>query len=320
MKGLLLFFFMLPAAVQARAWTAADSARVRIETSAGAEIGIDGDMSSTNILTKKVACGSHTVTVTFGSGFTRDYDITVTRDETFEFYIDGKLTVSSVPDGRKVYVDGIERGRTPLDISIVGDHNVRVEGDAVTWFDATDRVSVNPFEPLSRSYTLGRRPPRTYGMVMVNYSEGGPGLFLGLCKKFGGYLRINTSFKEDKYNYSWDDKDDMPHGQACHEPETVYNMFALGLMARCHKYVYAYAGGGYGQYLKQFDDPYRPSSYFAPYGSEGALLDVGIILKWKALLLSGGYTRFLGSCNPKQYHELNVGVGFTIHRNKKESR
>jgi PEGA domain len=323
MKRLIYILLLSLMAAGTYAQSAADSVKVRLETSAGAEIGIDEDMSSTNIMSKLVARGKHVVKVTYGSDFERTFDIEVTREETFKFSIDGKITINSTPTGKKVYVDGIERGRTPLTLDIIGDHNLTVEGDAITYFDATDHVSVNPFENVERSYTFAKRPPRTYGMVMATYSGGGAGLFLGICKRWGGYIRFGTSFSALGADYILDDvKNASLNVYHKDDSHTTYMMGAGGVIARCHKYVYAYLGGGYGQYLKCFEKENRYGFYpisIAPYGSQGGLLDVGVILKWKALLISGGYTQFLGG-DPKPYHEFNVGIGFTIHKNKKNRR
>lgn len=326
MKRFIYILLLSLMTVGTYAQSAADSVKVRLETSAGAEIGIDGDMSSTNIMSKLVARGKHVVKVTYGSDFERTFDIEVTREETFKFSIDGKITINSTPTGKKVYVDGIERGRTPLTLDIIGDHNLTVEGDAITYFDATDHVSVNPFENVERNYTFAKRPPRTYGMVLATYSGGGAGLFLGVCKRWGGYIRFGTSFTGLGADYILDDVPDYNHSDVYHKGDshTTYMMGAGGVIARCHKYVYAYLGGGYGQYLRCFQRRIQKGigysdSSIAPYGSQGGLLDVGVILKWKALLISGGYTQFLGG-EPKPYHEFNVGIGFTIHKNKKNRR
>lgn len=333
MKRFLYILLLLLATVGTYAQTGTDSVKVRLETSAGAEIGIDEDMSSTNILSKFVARGKHTVKVTYGFDFERTYDIEVTHEETFNFSIDGKITINSTPAGRKVFIDGIERGKTPLTLDIIGDHNLTVEGDELTFFDATERISVNPFENITRSYTLGKRPPRTYGMVMLNYSGGGPGIFLGVCKRFGAYCRFNMSITAPLgADYNWDNPEQMLYGKAFHKDDAhvSYIMGAAGIIARCHKYIYAYAGGGFGQYLKCFEGSegyflYGNSNYygtqtFAPYGTKGGLVDIGVILKWKALLISGGYTQFLGAGHPDTYHEFNIGIGFTIHKNKKDKK
>lgn len=70
-----------------------DSVTVHLETCSAAEIGIDDDMSSTNILTKKVAVGKHKVVVRFGSTFQKEYNLDVksTGNHHYEFMINGKL-------------------------------------------------------------------------------------------------------------------------------------------------------------------------------------------------------------------------------------
>lgn len=52
-----------------QAQTANDSVRIKLQTTAGADIAIDGDWSSTNIMYTKVATGQHNVTVRYGSLF-----------------------------------------------------------------------------------------------------------------------------------------------------------------------------------------------------------------------------------------------------------
>ena len=51
----------------------------------------------------------------------------------------------------------------------------------------------------------------------------------------------------------------------------------------------------------------------------GSSYHVGVIAKWKALLVSCGYTTIAGKHSPSgsRLNEVYVGVGFTIHKNKK---
>lgn len=298
------------------AQTGLNSVKVKLVTSQGAEIGIDGDVSSTNVLTKKVATGKHTVVVNYGASFSREYEIEVTRDETFEFSLDGKLRINSQPSGRKVYIDGIAQGKTPFETTLVGDHNIRIEGDYNDYYDFDTRISLKPFENLEEHYELKKRPPHTYGFLMVNYNGVIPGMFLGLCKRWGFYLRGACNFNDD-YDGTWSD-DIYP--RTYRKDGKSYMLGAGGFMLRCHKHVYAYLGGGYGEYLKllKHEGDYEAR---ALYGSKsGAVADVGVILKYKALLLSGGYTRFFGSNSGKAYQELNIGLGITLHKRKKSNK
>ncbi len=107
-----------------------DSVTVRVETSAGAEIGIDGDISSNNILTKKVAVGKHKVIVKYGNSYTKEYELDVTGEngQKCSYPIAGKVQLQVTPVA-DVYVDGIRRGKSPLSIELLGNHSIRLEGD-----------------------------------------------------------------------------------------------------------------------------------------------------------------------------------------------
>ena len=328
---LLLAATGIPAAAQ----TAQDSVRVRLETSIGAEIGIDGDISSNNMLTKRVPAGRHTVTVRYGTSYEKEYELEVTPatvQDVYRYPIDGQLSVESVPAGATVYIDGIPQGSTPAALPLLGDHNVRIEKDPETYYEATDRVSVDPFAEVYRSYALRKRPPRLYGMVMATGSAHGFGAFAALCRRFGAFVRVSSSFKNGFFSYEppssephYADKDGYT-GTGCYKEDGhAYGSVTCGFMARCHKYVYAYIGAGYGEYARKYvkdesiagNAPY-PDEVF-PYGSQGAAIDVGVIAKWQALLVSCGYTTILGNSYPKgsRHNEVYIGVGVSIHKHNK---
>ena len=331
-----LLTLMFACSLGLSAQTAADSVKIRLRTSPSAEIGLDGDVSSTNFLTTRTSVGKHKVTVTYGTDFVRTFDIEVTREETFEFNIEGKVTVNSLPDKRKVYLGSVEQGMTPLTLNVLGTHNLRVEGDALTYFDATERISISPYQELELSYTLGKRPPRLYGVMMANGSHAGGGLMLGIVRRWGWYARFAFNGYMDEaiaYSYMRNWEDDY-RGLYRGSDEQALCMLATGLMLRFSKNLYAYVGGGWGSYGKVLENEYSPSYYEnyingwgdsyasgdvrALYGHHGPIVDGGLIFKWKALLLSAGYTRVLGNnYAPTPYHEINAGIGFTIHRNKK---
>lgn len=313
-----------------------DSVRVRLETSIGAEIGLDGDISSNNMLTKRVAAGRHTVTVRYGTAYEKEYELDVspeTVQDVYRYPIDGQLSVESVPAGATVYIDGIPQGSTPVALPLLGDHNVRVEKDPETYYEATDRVSVDPFAEAHRSYALRKRPPRLYGMVMATGSAHGFGAFTALCRRFGGYVRVSSSFKNGFFMYDPPaagqtyaaNADGLAGTGRYKEDGHAYGSVTCGFMARCHKYVYAYIGAGYGEYARKYvkdesiagNESY-PDEVF-PYGSQGAAIDVGVIAKWKALLVSCGYTTIAGKHTPdgSRLNEVYVGIGFTIHKNQK---
>ena len=238
--------------------------------------------------------------------------------------IDGQLSVSSQPAGRNLYIDGIPQGRTPATLNLVGDHNLRIEGDKMSYFDVNERVTVRPFEQVERDFVMKKRPPRTYGMVLFNYMpvSGSPafGLTLAIVKRWGVYARMvgaNDTHSDHGYgNYGttgpglWSKDEDGYFGANG------------GLIFRINPSLYVYAGSGYGEYSRQMSADnslgYTYSKHMYPYSSEGVMADGGIILKWKALLAQVGYNRILGSGNPDKFGSVYVGVGITIHKQRKD--
>lgn len=324
----LLFICLAWMAGTAVAQTAADTVRISVETSSGANIGLDGDMSSTNLLTEKVALGKHKVTVQYGPSFTREYDIEVKAggQRTFSFPIDGSLKLTSTPSGATVYVDGMQLAETPGELKLLGDHNLRVVKDPETYYEITERVRVNPFEQLTREYNLVKRPPRLYGMVMANWSPAGVGGFLGMCRRFGAYARFSTSIDGMGFGKLSPGEGQVftsgnPGPGYYHKDKHMYGQMTAGMMMRCLKFLYAYVGAGYGEYAQGYlldggsgNSDEEQTIY--PYGAKGCAVDIGVIFKWKALLVSGGYSTIVGSSYPDgtRHNDFYVGIGFTIHK------
>jgi hypothetical protein len=310
-----------------------DSVRVKLSTSQGAEIGIDGDVSSTNIMTTRVPVGKHTVTVTYGTSYKKDYEIEVNSLNTnFEFYVDGKLTVNSVPAGTRVYIDGMQHGKTPLTVSILGEHNLRVEGDPITYFDYNQRVAVKPFEEVFCPVELKKRPPRTYGMVLLNYEpipgSSAVGLTMAFVKRWGFYFRLaaGTDGSSGQYEkvgnmsqgYSYAATGTPIGGPGVYQKDKIgFASVSGGLIGRFHKHVYGYAGAGYCTYSKQLKRT-DGSGKLTPYGANGALVDAGVILKYKALLGQVGYNYCLGEGVPNKFGSIYIGLGITIHKQRKD--
>lgn len=310
-----------------------DSVKIRLETSPGAEIGIDNDMSSTNILIKKINVGKHIVRIRYGVDFVEEYELFVEpgTDNIYQYPIDGTLSLSSTPSDAHVYVDGIEMGQTPLALDLLGDHTIRIEKDRDTYFDVSETVRIMPFEKVSGNYILVKRPPKLYGLVLANYSplNNGLGGFLGLCRRWGAFVHFSTTIEsamgqlDDRFTDSG--YEIGPEGTGLYkksDPKSTF--FTGGLMFRPHKSLYTYIGGGYGEYAQTYElagdaNPSYAETEICPYGSKGFVADIGIIYKYKALLLSCGYNTIIGTSNPSNTlnHNIYVGIGISIHNNKR---
>ncbi|MBQ9560158.1 MAG: PEGA domain-containing protein [Bacteroidaceae bacterium] len=336
------FFIALAVSVSLKAQTAADSVKIRLETSQGAEIAIDGDISSTNLMRTKVAVGKHTVMVTYGTSYKKEYEIEVDAAHTeFEFKIDGQLTVKSKPSGGRVYIDGMERGKSPVTIDVLGTHNLRiVPSDRVSYFDYTDRITINPFQQQEQEFTFPKRPPRTYGMVLFNYmpisGSAGLGVTLACVKRWGMYARYTMSLDGASTSWGFSSGGRWSHaggeyiytkGPGIYKfEESCYWGVNAGFMVRTCKYVYLYAGSGYGDYtrgFKQSKDNVR-SGFEYMNRSAGVMIDAGLILKWRAMLLQAGYNRVVhgtaSNNSGENFGSIYLGVGFTIHKQKKDKQ
>ena len=331
MRKIASTFAVLLFATCATAQVATDTVKIKLQTTAGAELAIDGDVSSTNIMSTRVPVGKHVVTIRYGSSFERSYDIDVTKNGeiSFSFPIGGEVLIDCAPKAT-VVVDGIPVGVTPQTVNLIGTHNIKLQGDENEYFDLADQLTVDPLENLTRSYTLRKRPPRLYGMVLANYSVCNSfGVTLAMCRKWGGFVRMSIS---PKYGEGWDDKELSfrynDSGQYIYpnykREGTSYVLATAGVMRRLHKCLYAYLGAGYGRsfqrYKAEAENDYP--EYVALSGAEGVAGDLGLIFKHKALLVQAGYASILnGKFGEQKWHsEFYVGLGVSLHKKKKSNR
>lgn len=329
---IILSVLMTVCAMQAQ--TAKDSVRIKLRTTAGADIALDGDWSSTNIMYTKVATGNHNVTVRYGSLFEKTYPIEVstTGKTEFMFLIEGEANISCTPQAT-VILDGIPQGLAPQTLKVVGTHNIKIQGNEQEYYDITDQISIKPFEKRTFSYTLKKRPPRLYGMVIANYSGcKAYGVTLAMCRNWGAYLRLATSdgqFNVDTDGYPEPYAKDGYYGTGIYKKsDAEYTIFTAGVMKRCHRYLFAYIGAGYGRFGQTYEqtidvDNKELHNMLGRYisGAKGVAGDIGVIVKYKALLLQVGYTSILTGKfgDTKWHHDPYIGLGISIHKNKKRN-
>lgn len=318
-----------------QAQTAKDSVRIKLQTTAGADIALDGDWSSTNIMYTKVATGNHNVTVRYGSLFEKTYPIEVstTGKTDFLFLIEGEANINCTPQAT-VILDGIPQGLSPQTLKVVGTHNIKIQGDEQEYYDLTDQINIKPFEKKDFSFTLKKRPPRLYGMVIANYSScKAYGVTLAMCRNWGAYLRFATS--DGKIGSIGADGYPKPNHEGWNYGTGIYKKsdatcttFTAGVMKRCHKYLFAYIGAGYGHFGQKYEqtidinnnEPYFSKERYIS-GARGVAGDIGVIVKYKAMLLQVGYTSiFTGKFgDAKWLHDPYIGLGISIHKNKKRN-
>lgn len=295
-----------------------DSVKVRVKTSNGAEISLDGDVSSTNNIYKLVPIGKHIVEVKYGFSYTRTYEIDVVKGgpTDFEFMLEGKLVLNSTPSKANVYVDGLLQGKSPVELPILGRHNIKVVDGANMYHPYNETLEFLPEQVMEKSVILKKRPPRLYGFVLANYmiSAKAPGLMMGIGRRFGAYTKFNigvnglpneNEFKTYNQSISSDKYKKQPK----------YYGANAGLMVHIIPCLFAYVGSGYGKYSHGIYEMYDDVEYDV-YHVKGAEIDFGAMFKYKALLLQAGYKRILSKGQGGNFGDFNVGIGITIHKEK----
>lgn len=249
------------------------------------------------------------------------------------FLIEGEANINCTPQAT-VILDGIPQGQSPQTLKVVGTHNIKIQGDEQVYYDITDQININPFEKKDFSYTLKKRPPRLYGMVIASYSGcKAYGLTLAMCRNWGAYLRLATS--DGKFGSIVADGYPKPNHEGGYygtgiykKSDATYTTFTAGVMKICHKYLFAYIGAGYGHFGQKYEQTIDVDNNEPDYreernisGARGIAGDIGVIVKYKALLLQVGYTSILTGKfgDAKWHHDPYIGLGISIHKNKKRN-
>lgn len=304
-----------------------DSVRIVIKTANGYRISLDNGAPSGNVLRVWTRMGKHKVCVTDNNGFRKEWDIEVGKDTgtEFNFPLEGTTRVSANKPAT-VWVDGELVGDAPLELRLVGKHRITIDA-GYDYKMTKQEIVFNPLEDRDINVVMQKARPKLYGFIIANYliTAQAPGLMMGVGRRFGVFAKANVGINGTDFC-----KSDFPlnglgrYDSEKYEHKPRYQGGSFGLTYRPVKFLSLYAGAGYAQYAgaailtQNWDDPWELD---ATEGIEGVQIDAGVILKWKALLLQAGYTRLLGSSRyGHHYGDFNVGLGITMHKNKKRVR
>lgn len=315
---------MLGGCWQAYAQSQTDSVVVEVHTSVGAEITLDGEASSTNFITKRVAVGHHKAVVSYGGKPVKEYDVEVTPDgdRQFDFPIEGKLTVTSNVRKAKYKLDGMELNGAPVQMPLLGgDHELAIIGNPDLYHPFTETFDMEPFQDKELQYKIKKRRPKMYGFLIANYAPGAHafGGMFGFGRRIGWYAKMDFAIGNHGvsdfrgYNPDYYIRLDGNNLWTVHHSHHGF-FLSTGLTYRVIPQVTVYAGSGYGEYT-----PYKETTNF---GATGPLLDIGAIYRWKCLLLQAGYTRIITKDIEEGYRcgEFTFGVGINMFKEKKKHK
>lgn len=230
----------------------------------------------------------------------------------------GFITVTSNKDRTQISVNKQVVGMAPYksDTINVGKYTVRAERP---WYIPQEQeIEVHPTETNAMQFSMKVQKPNVflmaqYGGAFKGGKQSSFGLMAGICRKGGAYLGIRTNgspvFKEnDVYN---------SYGIYTGNTQKHHLSFTGGFMARLAKPLYLYMGGGYLFRSLDWEIPeemnsYNATNYQTILKHDGALVEAGLIGRYKFLALSAGIT--YGFPESSNYAEITIGVGYVFGR------
>lgn len=133
------------------------------------------------------------------------------------------------------------------------------------------------------------------------------GLMLGYVKKFGGYIKCRSDFNFGEASYSCDSAGNIVDGGFIWTTGTQREkrlQATAGLLFRATKWLYPYAGAGYGYREVHWQDYEDNWVNVKDYSCAGVSAEVGLILKTGPVALSAGF-----STTSFRFSEVEVGIG-----------
>lgn len=133
------------------------------------------------------------------------------------------------------------------------------------------------------------------------------GLMLGYVKKFGGYAKVRTDFRSNKFSYTCTRDGHLDSGGVLWANGNVRKtrlQVTGGGLFRVSKWLYPYVGAGYGYRSVLWDDTAGNWAKVTDLSCNGFAAETGLIFKAGPVALSAGV-----STTSFKYTELELGIG-----------
>lgn len=294
-----------------------------VTTSPGATLSISGYSGTGNRFERSMMIGEHKVRITAGGqNFEKAVEVKSGKDNTYNFPLEGKLMIKSMPSNADVSIDGRYKGKTPVTLSVFGKHAVEVRKKGYS--PATDQVEVEPMTTSTRSYSLHKYPNDLYSFWLYNASISAPyGAMIGFCKTWGWYGKFQMNASPDGALISGDETNAYQHG--IYKKDGHHRLsVTTGPMLKVTDWMYLYAGVGYGDYgriykgtsIKNEEYIYTPVVYLCPFRTKGLEVEGGAVFKIKKFAFSAGYSSLVLPSAPKgekNFGDVHIGIGFTFN-------
>ena len=288
---------------------------VTLETTKGATIGLDDEMSATNVFEKEVVAGQHTLVIKYNDEVVKRENIDIPAGAEFKetISIGGKVNISSEPSGI-VSVDGKDFGPTPTTVDLLGSHDIKVRYQSKKYKPSTETLNVLPLENIDRMYELKKsNRPWKYSWILLpqvtlptdDTKDMKFGVMIARAKIIGWYIKGTFGFAS--MDHAEDLSDIWPTG----EHRVMYFNACGGLMLNLFKPLYIYGGGGIGTRRIGYEDYSGKNYYFSNhYENETGnnadtdfAADFGLLFNFGHFALNGGCTLLKGKV------AVNAGIG-----------
>lgn len=293
-----------------------------VTTSSGATLSVGNYLGTGSRFERSMMVGEYKVTITAdGHSVERTVEVKSGKNNTYNFPMEGRLIIKSVPSNADVNVDGSYKGKTPLSLDVFGKHSVEVSKNG--YRTETGRVEVEPLNTATHSYSLQKRPKDLYSFWLYTASISAPyGGMVGFCKTWGWYGKFQMTAKPNGELILGDKTDAYQHG--IYKKEGHHRLsVTTGPMLRLAKWLFLYAGAGYGDYGRIYKGKpiitgeynYSPDVYLCPVRTQGLEVEGGAVFKVKSFAFSAGYSSIVLPSAPKgekNFGDLHVGIGFTF--------
>lgn len=213
---------------------------------------------------------------------------------------------SNMPETR-LFINGESKGFAPYQSDTIPTGQYIVKAEKRNFYTIQDTIQLMPAQTELLDYKLKRIRMNTFLMpqmcASLDADQLSYGLFLGFCRKFGLYFDFQTDGNfDDVFTYANPDNYIYAGGGT----KKIRYAVSAGLMARLwSKYLYAYAGTGYGVRRYGWNVVTTEFETIAVDNHEGGLGEVGLIGRYKWLALSAGFR----SSVDFKYREFSLGVG-----------
>lgn len=222
----------------------------------------------------------------------------------------GFIQVKTDIPAASLAINGDNKGVTPYQTDTIPTGQYIVKVEKRNYYPIQDTIQLLPAKTEILDYKLKRISVNTFLMpqfcASLDADQMSYGLFLGFCRKFGAYFNFHTDGNFDDDFVMGANPDDYIYDGGT---KKIRYAASLGVMARVwKKYLYVYAGGGYGVRRYGWDVATNDNETVPVDNHEGGLAEVGVIGRYKLLAVSAGFR----SSVDFKYREFSVGIGFAF--------